>query len=101
VESDQDSAPESIPDTETRLGWNGTFKNPNDSEDYCMADDTSNIELASGIENREVREQQNVSAATTDLEFIWPPWRSTKTAHQMMMTVNTIIRKWTQGNAKM
>jgi len=44
VESDEDSAPESISDTEDWLNWNGDLDNPNDSEDYCAADVESDME---------------------------------------------------------
>jgi hypothetical protein len=43
VESDEDSALESISDTEDCLFWNGDLDNPNDSEDDCEADDESDI----------------------------------------------------------
>jgi len=33
AESDEDSAPESISDTENWLDWNGDFHNPNDTKD--------------------------------------------------------------------
>jgi hypothetical protein len=39
VESDVDSAPDSIPDTDDCLNWNGDLDNPTDGEDDCAADD--------------------------------------------------------------
>jgi len=50
VESDYDSAPESISDTYDWLNWNGDLDNPNDSEDDCAADDESDIGPNDGIE---------------------------------------------------
>jgi len=44
VESDEDSAPESISDTDDWLNWNGDLDNPNDSEDDCAADAESDIQ---------------------------------------------------------
>jgi len=44
VESDEDSAPESISDTDDWLDWNGDLDNLNDSEDHWVADDESDIE---------------------------------------------------------
>jgi len=44
VESDGDSAPESISDTEKWLNWNGNWENPNNSEDNSAADNESDIE---------------------------------------------------------
>jgi len=43
VESDDDSTPESISDTNDWLNRNGDLDNPNDSEDDCAADDESDI----------------------------------------------------------
>ena len=44
VESDKDSALESISDTDDWLNRNGDLDNPHDSKDDCAADDESNIE---------------------------------------------------------
>jgi len=44
VGSDEDSAPESLSDSDDWLNWNGNLNNPNDSEDDCSADDESDIE---------------------------------------------------------
>jgi hypothetical protein len=57
VESDHDSAPESISDTDDWLNWNGDWDNPNDSEDDCAADDESDIRLNNGIDDPECPEQ--------------------------------------------
>jgi len=43
VENDEDSAPESISDTEDWLNWNGDLHNPNDSKEDWAADDDPNI----------------------------------------------------------
>ena len=43
VERDEDSAPESISDTQDWLNWNGDLDNPNHSEDNCVADVESEI----------------------------------------------------------
>jgi len=52
-ESDEDSAPESISDTEDWLNWNGDLDNPNDSEDDCAADIQSDMDQDNSIEDRE------------------------------------------------
>jgi len=44
VESDEDSPPAILSDTDDWLNWNGDLDNPNDSEDDCAAHDESNIE---------------------------------------------------------
>jgi len=53
VECDEDSAPESISDTEDWFNWNGDLNNPNDSEDDCAVDDKSDIEQNNGIDDSE------------------------------------------------
>jgi len=50
AESDQDSSPESISDTENGPNWNGALDNPNDSEDDWDAENGSDIELDIGGE---------------------------------------------------
>jgi hypothetical protein len=44
VESEEDSAPKSILDSEDWLNWNGDLDNPNDSEEDSAAADESDIE---------------------------------------------------------
>jgi len=44
VESDEDSAPGCISDTDDWLNWNGDFDNLNNCEEDCVADDEFNIE---------------------------------------------------------
>jgi len=56
VRSDNNSAPESISDTDGWLNWNGDLDNPNDSEDDCAADHESNIGPNNGIEDPECQE---------------------------------------------
>jgi len=51
VESDDDSAPEKISDTEHRLNCNVDLDNPNDSEVDCAADVGSHIEQDNSIED--------------------------------------------------
>jgi len=51
VESNEDSAPESISDTEDWLNWNGDFDSPNDSEDDCAADVKFDIEQDNTIQD--------------------------------------------------
>jgi len=44
MESDEDSSPESLSDTDDWLNWNGELENPNDIENDCAADDESDKE---------------------------------------------------------
>ena len=61
IESDDDSAPEIISDTEDQLNWIGDLDNPNDSEDDCAADIESDIEQDISIQDPECPEQRDVS----------------------------------------
>jgi len=56
VESDEDSAHESISDTEDWLNWNRDVDNPNDSEDDCAAVIECVIEQGNGIDDPEFPE---------------------------------------------
>jgi len=56
AESDEDSAPESVSDTEHWLNWNGDLDNPNESEDDCDADNESDVELENCFKNPECPE---------------------------------------------
>jgi len=90
VESDQDSAPESISYTEDWLHWNGDWDNPNDSEDDCAADVKSDIEQDNSIEDPECREQWDVSTAANVPRLIPPTRKSQRQAEKVFMTVNAI-----------
>jgi len=46
VESDEDSAPESISDTQNWHNWNHDLGNPNDHKDHPEAEVESDMELA-------------------------------------------------------
>ena len=50
AESDEDSSPVSISDTENWLHWNGDCDNPNDSEDDWEADNETDMKLDNGSE---------------------------------------------------
>ena len=70
VESDDNSAPDSISDTVDCLNWNGDLENPNDSEEDCAAVNDSDIEHNTCIEDPESPEQQDVSASPN----VCPDW---------------------------
>jgi hypothetical protein len=57
AKSDEDTAPESISDTEHLLSWIGDLDNPNDSEKDCPVDDDSDIEHNNCIADPECPEQ--------------------------------------------
>jgi hypothetical protein len=83
VESDKDSAPESISDTEDRLNWNGDLDNPTDSEEDCAADDDSDIEHNNCIVDPECPEQQDVSAAPNVPGLVRPTQKSKRKAKKV------------------
>jgi hypothetical protein len=62
AESDEDSSPESISDTEHWFNWNEDLDIPNESEDDWEPDNESDMELDNGSEASETLEQRNVSA---------------------------------------
>jgi hypothetical protein len=84
---DEDSAHESISDTENWLNWNGDLDNPNDSKDDCEADNESEIELENGVKETETPEQWNVSATPNVPELIQSTWRSKKIVERVLMMV--------------
>jgi len=90
VESDDDSAPENILDTDDWHNWNGDFNNPNDSEEDCAADDESDIEHNNGIEDPECPVQQVVSAAPNEPGLVWPTRKSNSQAEKVLVTVNAV-----------
>jgi len=75
AESDEDSAHENISDTENYLGWNVDLDNPIDSEDEREADNESDIQSHSCIEDSETPERWNVRAALNIPGLIQPTWK--------------------------
>jgi hypothetical protein len=100
VESDDDSAPESISDTYDWLNWDGDLDNPNDSEDDCVADDESDIGPNNGIEDPEYPEQQDVSAAPNVPGLVRPTRKSKTLAEKVLVTVNAVESRRKKGEKK-
>jgi len=100
VESDEDSAPESISDTEDWLHWNGDLDNPNDSEEDCTADDHSDIHHNNCIEDLECPEMQDVSAAPNVPRLVRLTWKSKRQAQKVFMTVNAAETRRNKGGKK-
>jgi hypothetical protein len=100
VESNDDSASESISDTEDWLNWNGDFDNPNDSEEDWAAADESDIEHNNGIEDPEFPEQQDVSAAPNVLGLVRPTRKSKRQAEKVLVTVNAVETRRNKGGKK-
>jgi len=100
VESDEDSAPECISDTEDWLNWNGDLDNPNDSEEECTAADKSDIEHNNGIEDPECPEQQDVSATPNVPGLVRPTRKSKRPAEKVLVTVNAVETRRNKGGKK-
>jgi hypothetical protein len=100
VESDEDSAPESISDTNDWLNWNGDLDNPNDSEEDCAADDDSNIEHNNCIKDPECPEQQNVSTVPNVPGLVRPTRKSKRQAEKVLVTVNAVEMRRNNGGKK-
>ena len=90
VKSDQDSAPESIWDTEDWLNCNGNLDNPNDPKDDCTADVESYIEEGSSINDPECKLPPDVSTAPNVPRLIWPTLKSKRQAEMVLVRVNGI-----------
>jgi hypothetical protein len=100
VESDEDSAPESILDTEDWLNWNGDLDNPNDSEDDCAADVESDMDQENVIEDPESQEQQDVSGTLNVPALIRPIRKSKRHAEKLLVTVNAMETRRNKGEKK-
>jgi hypothetical protein len=100
VESDEDSAPESISDTDDWLHWNGDLDNPNYSEEDCTADDDSDIEHNNCIEYPECPEQQDVSATPNMPGLVRLRRKSKRQAEKVLMTVNAAETQRNKGGKK-
>jgi len=100
VESKDDSAPDSISDTDDWLNWNGKLDNPNDSKDDCAADNESDIGPNNGIEDPECPEQQDVSAAPNVPGLVRPTRKSKRQAERVLVTVNAVETRRNKGGKK-
>jgi len=101
VTIDDDSAPDSITDTEDCLNWNGDLDHPNDSEDDSTAVFEFNIEQDNIIEDLWCPELWDVSAAPNVSGLIRPTQKLQRQAEQVLMTVNAIETRRNKGAKKM
>ena len=97
VERDNESAPESISDTEDWLNWNGDIDHQNGSEDDCAADIESNIQQDNSIEDPERPDQRDVSTTPNIPRLIRPTWKSKRQVDNVVMTVNAIGTRRNMG----
>ena len=88
VTLDEDSASESISDTEDWLNWNGDLDNATNSYDDCSADFESDMKHGNVIEDPECPEQWDVSDVPNDPEMIRPMQVSSRQAENVSVMVN-------------
>jgi len=100
AESDKDSVPEIISDTDDWLNWNDGMNNPNDSKEDCAVDDESDIEPNTGMEDAECPEQQDVSAAPNVPGLVRPTQKSKRQAEKVLVTVNAEGTRRNKGGKK-
>jgi len=100
VESDEDSSPESILDTENWLFWNADLGVPTDREDNCTAGVESDLVRDNVIEDPESPERQDVSSATNIAGLIRPTRMSQRQAAMELVAVNTMGRSRNEGIKK-
>jgi len=100
AESDDDSAPESVSDTENWLNWNGDLDNPNESKDDCDADTELDVELENCFEDPECPEQRDVCATPNIPGLIRPIGRSKKRTEKGIVMVNATETRRIHGNRK-
>jgi len=74
--------------------------NPLDSEEDCAADDESDIEQNSCIEDPECPEQQDVSAAPNVPRLVRPTRTSKRQAEKLLVTVNAAETRRNKGGKK-
>jgi hypothetical protein len=100
VKSDEDSAPESISDTEDWLNWNGDLENSNNSEDDCMAEFESNKQQDNSIEDPQCPEQRDVSVAQNVSGLIRPTRKHKRQAEKLLVIVNAMETRRQKGVEK-
>ena len=100
MQSDEDSAPERIFDTDHWPNWNGDIHNPNDSEENCTADDESDVEHNNDIEDPECAEQQDESASPNVPRLVLPIRKSNRKAEKVSVTANALETRRNNGGKK-
>jgi len=99
-ESNEDSTPESVSDTQDWLNWNGELDNSIDSEDDSAVDVEFDIETDICIGDPEWPEQRDVSTAPNVPGLIGPTRKSKRQAGKVLMTVNAIETRRNKGVKK-
>jgi len=97
ADSDEDSTPQRISDTENWLTWHQDLDNPNDSEDDCTADVQSAIEQDNRIHDPESPEQRDVSTVPNVRGLIQLTVKSKRQAEKVLVMLNSIETRRNQG----
>jgi hypothetical protein len=100
VESDENSAPESISDTENCLNWNCDLDYPNVIADDWEADDESDLEQDNVIKDSETTAQRDVSAALNVPGLIGPTQKSKRLAEMLIVMVSAMETRRNKGKKK-
>jgi len=95
--SDEESVPESISDTENWFDWNGDMDNPNASVDDWETDIESDIDLDIAIDAAERPNHQDVSSAPNVAGLVWPTRCSMEQAENGSMMVTAMEKRSNNG----
>jgi len=98
AESDEDSAPEIICNTENWVNWNGNLDNNDVIQDDWEVDDNSDIVWHNGTEDPEGPAHRVVSATPIVPGFIRPTQRSKKQVEKGLMIVSAMETRRNKGN---
>jgi len=97
VESDKDTEPDGVSDTEDWLNWNRDLDHPNDSEDGCPQDFESDIEHNNCIEDPESPAQLDVSTAPNVPRLIQPTRKWKRQAEKLLVKESAIETRRNPG----
>jgi hypothetical protein len=97
AESHEDSAPESISDTDNWLDWDGDLDNPNVSEDDCVVDNESDLEQHNFIQDSETTAQRDGRAAPNVPGLIRPTRKSKRQAEKVTVRVSAMETRRNKG----
>jgi len=100
VESDEDSAPESLSDTEIFLNYNRGVDDPNHCEDDRAVEVESDIVRGNGLVDPGCPEQSDVRATPIIPGLIRPTWMSKRHTHKVLVMLNAMETRWNKGIKK-
>jgi hypothetical protein len=92
-----DSLPESISDSEDWHNWSSDLDNPNDTKDYCVGADQSDIDKWNSIKVPECLLQGDVRATPNVFRLIQPTWKSNRQTEKVLVMFNEIKTRRNSG----